>query len=527
MRRVLAAYALFGQVEIAAWTAVVMWAYAVGGASLAGTVMVVQLVPSALLSPILVGWGERRSRGTALAVAHAALAFFVVLTLLALVAGSSTAAVVTASAGITILAATVRPLHYSVLPSIARSADELVSANALSSSAEQLAFLIGPVVAGIAVQFSGAGLAMAICTVLAAAASLLCLRLGVAAAVGNADGTTPTLRAALGGLVALRGDWPALSLLLVMTSGFVIGGALDVLALAFVTGPLGLEQTAAGLLLSATGLGGLVGAAIASSPARRRRLTGAITATGATRGLAIAGAGLVTALVPAMLLLAVAGMVGAIVMVCARTLLQRSVDDRLLTRVMAVQESTAQLGLALGAGIAPLLVAWISPRGALVALGLGVAFVVAAAAWPVRRLDARSVFRAQESAVLRTVPYFDLLPAFELERLAAKSRWRDVPAASDVVRQGEPGHEFFVVDQGDLVVWVDGVERNRLTAGDNFGEIALLRDVARTATVRSLTPARLLVVSGRDFLAAVMVREEGHALASQVSADLLADDERT
>ena len=234
------------------------------------------------------------------------------------------------------------------------------------------------------------------------------------------EGATPTLRAALGGLSALRGDWPALSLLVIMTTGFVIGGALDVLALAFVTGPLGLEQTAAGLLLSATGLGGLVGAALASSPARRRRLVGTVTTTGATRGLFIAGAALFSALVPAMLLVALSGMVGAIFMVCARTLLQRAVDDRLLTRVMAVQESTAQFGLAIGAGLAPLLVAWISPRGAMVALGLGVAAVVVLAAWPVRRLDARSVFRPQETELLRTVPYFDLLPAFELERLAGK-----------------------------------------------------------------------------------------------------------
>ena len=204
-RRVLAAYTLFGQVEIAAGTAVVMWAYSVGGASLAGLVMVVWLrVSSALLSPVLVGWGDRRSRGTSLAVAHAVLACFVVLTLVALVGDAPIAAVVAASSGITILSATVRPLHYSVLPSIARSADELVSANALSSSAEQRAFLIGPVVAGVSVQLSGAGLAMAVCAALAVVAALLCVRLGVATSPIGPEGATPTLRAALGGLSALR-----------------------------------------------------------------------------------------------------------------------------------------------------------------------------------------------------------------------------------------------------------------------------------------------------------------------------------
>ena len=194
---------------------------------------------------------------------------------------------------------------------------------------------------------------------------------------------------------------------------------------------------------------------------------------------------------------------------------------------MAVQESTAQFGLAIGAGLAPLLVAWISPRGAMVALGLGVAVVVVLAAWPVRRLDARSVFRPLETELLRTVPYFDLLPAFELERLAGKGRWRDVLAGTDVVRQGEPGHDFFIVADGYLVVEVDGVERTRLATGTNFGEIALLHDVARTATVRAMTPTRLFVVSGRDFLAAALVREDGQAMAHRVSDDLLAADDRS
>jgi MFS family permease len=523
IRRVLGAYLLFTLVEITAWFAIVMWAYAAGGAELAGAVMVVQLVPSALLAPVLASWGDRISRGTALAAAHVTLAVFVVATLTALAVDAPAGVVVAASSGITVLAATVRPLHYSVLPTLARRADDLVSATSLSSGAEQLAFLVGPVLAGLTVQGSGPALAMAVCAVLAGTAGALCLRLRLPA-VGEVA-TTSTLRSAWDGLAALRGDGASLSLLTIMTTGFIVGGALDVLALAFATGPLGLEQTGAGFLLSATGLGGLVGAAVASSPARHRRLVATIAASGVARGLLIAAVALTVALAPAMAFVALAGFVGAIFLVCGRTLLQRSTDDRILARVFAVQESTAQLGIALGAGLAPVLVHLLSAADAFAALGLGIAAVVSLGSLPIGVLDARSVYRPIEISLLRTVTYLDLLPAFDLERMASRGTWRDVAAGVDVVRQGDPGREFFMVDEGEVVVSVDGVERTRLGAGSSFGEIALLQQVPRTATVRAVTPVRLFVLQGPDFLAAVTGSEEGHALARRVSSDLLARDE--
>ena len=93
--------------------------------------------------------------------------------------------------------------------------------------------------------------------------------------------------------------------------------------------------------------------------------------------------------------------------------------------------------------------------------------------------------------------------------------------------QGEPGDAFYVVDEGELSVTVDGrVRDHTLTAGDGFGEIALLHRVARTATVRALTDSELLMMSAAQFLASVTSSADGAALAAEVSAGRLAADAR-
>jgi len=117
-----------------------------------------------------------------------------------------------------------------------------------------------------------------------------------------------------------------------------------------------------------------------------------------------------------------------------------------------------------------------------------------------------------------------VLPPYELERLAARATWRHVDAGTVVVRQGDPGYEFFMIGEGELGVTIDGHERPSLVAGSGFGEIALLHSVPRTATVTALTDASLLVVRSEDFLAAVTGSEDGQALARDVAAAQLERD---
>ncbi len=519
LRRVLLAYGFYNFVELACWIGIVLWAYDVGGAALAGTAAVVQLVPSALLAPALASIGDRISRGTALVVAHGAVAVATLLTWLALVQDAPVWVVIAASTTITTTVAVVRPIHYAALPQLARGADELVSANALSSAGETFALFAGPVVAGILVSASGAAVVLLVSLVASVLGTVLCLGLRLGPPDLEAEGDGGSLRAAFEGLRALAGDWASLALLLAMALSFVIGGAIDVMGVAYSDEVLGLGETGAGLVIGSVGVGGLVGAAVATAFAGGRHLVPVVAAAGVGMGLVLACLALVAALGPAMALVALVGMLESVLLVCARTLLQRATDDRVLSRVFAVQESTSLLGLAVGSALAPILIERFSAATAFVPLGLGVALLVVVAAFLARGLDTRAVFRPRETGLLRGVPFLGALPAYELERLAQRVGWREVPAGTAVVTQGEWGEHFFVIEEGRCSVEVDGILRDhQLGPRDAFGEIALLHVVPRTATVRALDDTWLLTVDAADFLAAVTGSADGGALAREVAA---------
>jgi Cyclic nucleotide-binding domain len=519
LRRTLIAYALYDLVEFAIWMAIILFAFDAGGASLAAIAAVVQLLPAVVISPVLAGIGDRMARGTALAVAHAEVVAATMLTTVALVLAAPMPVVIAASTTATTAVAVVRPIHFAALPQLAQGPDELVSANSLSSVADGIALFVGPMLAGFGVALAGPWLVLVGATAASSVAIALCMRLGLEPPAAAADGEPEGWRAAAQGLGALWGDWGSLALLLALTTNFVIGGALDVLGVSFSESVLDRGQSGAGIIIGAIGIGELVGALAAASISRRRYLAPVVVVGGVVQGLGFSLVAGFHLLAPTMGAIALAGVGGALMMVSGRTLLQRATDDRVLARVFAVQEGISLLGLAIGAAIAPTLIGKFSPAGAFLPLGLGAAMLTLASVMLIRRLDARAVFLPTEISLLQGVPFLSVLPPYELERLARTARWVDVSARTDVVRQGEPGDAFLVIGQGDFSVNVDGVTRPEpLRIGDSFGEIALLHSVPRTATVRSLTPGRLLVLQSEDFLSAVTGSEDGRAVAAEVTA---------
>jgi CRP-like cAMP-binding protein len=133
-------------------------------------------------------------------------------------------------------------------------------------------------------------------------------------------------------------------------------------------------------------------------------------------------------------------------------------------------------------------------------------------------IDSHARVPITEMAALRATPLFGALPGPALETVAREARRVEVSAGDVVVRQGDPGVEYFAVISGNLIVSRDGRERAELTRGDAFGEIALLREVPRTATVRAVTDAVLLAVDREPFLTAVTghgtTRERASSIAS-------------
>jgi MFS family permease len=225
---------------------------------------------------------------------------------------------------------------------------------------------------------------------------------------------------------------------------------------------------------------------------------------GATSGVGIAA-----------LMLAAAGAGAMLSDVAGRTLLQRVVPDEVLTRVFGVLEGLYMAGLAVGSVGAAVLVDTVGARAALLLVG---AIPPAAALLSNHGLavaDRRAAVPAAEVEAIRAIPMFAPLPERVVERLARNLIPIEAAAGKAVLRQGEAGDRFYIVRSGDLDVVVDGHPAGALGAGAAFGEIALLRDVPRTASVVARTAVALSALEREVFLEAVT----GHPVATLAAED--------
>jgi len=282
-----------------------------------------------------------------------------------------------------------------------------------------------------------------------------------------------------------------------------VDGMLNVLIVVVALRLLDTGQAGVGFLNSAVGIGGLLGALAAAALVGRRRLA-------ADFGLGIFIWGVPIALVAvwpnqifALVLLGIVGIGNTIVDVSGMTLLQRAAPDEVLARVFGVLESLLLLTVGLGAAAAPLLLAWLGTRGALIFAGALLPLLVVPV-WPrLAAIDRAGHIPEQQLGLLRDNPIFAPLPAPTLEQLAEALEELRVPADEEVIRQGEPGDRFYLVAEGELDVYVDGRVVQSLGPGESFGEIALLRDVPRTATVKTRTNAQLYALERHAFISAV------------------------
>jgi MFS family permease len=282
-------------------------------------------------------------------------------------------------------------------------------------------------------------------------------------------------------------------------------------------------ESGVGILAAGFGVGSIVAGGLTFALVGRIHLAAVAAAGALAWGLALAAVALVATAWLAPVLLVVGGTGLAIVAIAGRTLLQRSVRDEVLARVFGVQEGLAMLGLAAGSVLVPALVALTGLLGAalVVAAILPVAVVLA---WGrLARLDRVTAVPTREIALLRGSTLFRPLPADQLEAVARRTVWVTVPTGTVVIREGDPGDRFYVLAAGAVRVERDGRHlRDIVTVGDGFGEIALLRDVPRTATVTSTQETVLLTIERAAFLAAVTGHPDAFAAAEhQVGARAL------
>jgi hypothetical protein len=201
--------------------------------------------------------------------------------------------------------------------------------------------------------------------------------------------------------------------------------------------------------------------------------------------------------------LVVSGLANGSLDVAAFTLLQRGVPRSDRVAVFGVLEAVASLGVAAGGAVAPVLLTALGDRGALAIAG-AVLPIAAVAVWArVYRVDREAILPERQLRLLRGVPLFASLPLTALERLAEAVRPVGHAAGTTIIREGEPGRDYFLIASGIVDVSVGGHPIATATVGEGFGEIALIRDVPRTATVVARTDVELEVVESAEFLAAV------------------------
>jgi MFS family permease len=527
MRRVLLAFGLFAMVEFATWIAILLVAYDRGGASMVGIASIAMLVPAIILVPLLSGFGDRMPRGRALALSHAGVGMTAAITGALLGIGAPWWSVLAGGALLTVLVGFVRPMHFAALPSLAVRPGDLVAANGLSSSVEGLAVFLGFLLGGVLTDTVGASGALFVGALLAFVAAALTsgLRTFNARQTVVRGSGLHEFRGALEGFVALRGKRGAQALLALFAITFLVMGANDTLTVAFNSEVLGLDDSTAGLLAGAYGLGLALGGVTQTGLAHRRRLAPVVLSGALLFGLAELAVAFLGSLAPAFVMLVLVGLGVSLILVSSRTLLQRGTDRLVLARVLAVQEGVHLMGLTLGAVLAPIAVIALGPQLAFLPFGLFVIAVGLLSFPAIRSLDVSAPLHLREVELLSRVPFLAALPAYEVEHLAQTAHWETIPPAEQVVTQGELGDCYYIVAEGELSVTVDGVLREHtLTAGDGFGEISLLRRVPRTATITALTDCELLIVGAAQFLASVASSADGAAMAAEVSAARLAAD---
>jgi MFS family permease len=528
LARIELAYLGFNMAEAATWVAILVYGYALGGAAVAGLVALVQLVPSGLVAPFAAYAGDRYRRDRVLLASYCVLAVTCGATAVALYEGLpapvTIAIATTAAIGFTL----VRPVQFAILPSITHTPADLTAANTVSGLIEALGLCLGPLVGGLLLIRAQPGDVFAVFAVvsLACAALVIGIPVNVAGQQLAPVRSREILGAVLGGFGSLARERRALLVVLVLGTVPLVTGALEILYVATAMDLFHGGQSWAGFFYSAFGLGGIAGALLAVSLVGRRRLTPAMATSGGVFGLSIVAVTQAPSLFLAATLFSLTGAGWTINGVAGRTLLQRVAPEAVLSRVFGVLEGIAMFALAAGSVASGVITDRFGVPVALLVIGFVLPAVIALAWRRLGALDRHA--RApdpQALSLLRRSPIFAPLSAPSMERILAEMTWQDVPTGGTLIRQGDPGDRFYMIAEGRAEVTQDGARIREVGAGDGVGEIALLRDVPRTATIAAQTPMRVIAIERERFLEAVLGQTQARVFAEQVASERLARDE--
>jgi MFS family permease len=520
LRRVELAYATFNSAEWATWIAMLVYAYSHGGVTASGLVATGMLVPAALLAPVAAAIGDRFAPGKALLAGYVLQATTCAAVAVTLTSHAPAPLVYALLVGPAVAFTMTRPTQAAFAPGLAHTPRELAATNVASGWVESISIFVAPVVAGVVLAVRGPDLVFALMGAGCALGAILVLPLrnAVAAAPADAPGGTSRFDSAL---AAVRSDPPARLLVLLLGGQCIALGALDVLYVELARGVLHRGGDWAGYFNGAAGAGGVLAVAVTARLVGRPRLANLLVASLAVWSIAFIALAVHPTVIGALLLLVVAGAAAVTFSVMGRTLLQRIARPGLLGRVFGLLEGVQMAGYAVGALLAPGLVAVGGSAFAFVGVGLLLPLMAVFAFRPLLEIDRHATVPVVEIALLRSLSLFSSLDAPTLESLARSLEPLAVAGGTDVVSEGDPGERFYAIADGEADVTASGNHLASLARGDFFGEIALMYDVPRTATVTARTDLQLYSLEREPFLLALTGHPEVQGVAEQLAQERL------
>jgi MFS family permease len=486
----------------------------------AGLVALVRLLPGAISSPFAGLVADSHPRRTVLLASAALMA--------AILAGAALAAGLDAPTGVVfvfpalfaVASSGYAPAEAAMFPLLARTPQELSASNVNHSAMENAGFIAAAVSTGVLLTATSPG------TVFAVAAAVTALTVVLLAFVRRDQrpeyedeelaGVARELSRGARALIfhpALRLSSLTLILLLLF-EGFA-----DVILISLALELLHLKEGAVGFLNASWGIGALVGGAALALMLDRGHLVAAI----AGGSILLGAATMLPGFVPEQWTSYVAwfgiGIGFTFVEVAGKTLMYRLASDETMGRVISALEAGRLLAMALGSLGAIVLVEWLHPDGALIVLGALMPIFVALCWARLRSYEVGAPVAEGPYHLLRDNSIFAPLPIATVERLSHDLVAVEFDAGHEVIVQGDHGDRFFLIETGAVEVFENGDFRRNEGPGESFGEIALLHDVPRTATVRTTEPTRLLSLEREQFLTAV----SGHRRSRQLAGGVVED----
>lgn len=518
-------------------TAIVVWAYGVGGATAVGIWGTVRLVLMAVVTPFASVFVDRYSRKAIMVTTDLLRAVVIAVCAVLIWIDEAPIVVFVLATLAALLAAPFRPAVAALLPTLAEKPEELTAANGTSSTIDSLSFFIGPAIGGLLLTVTSVPVVLLfdVLTFLWSAFMVWGIRMPAKSIkvetpvpVGaDAEGPVATeveeeketfVQEVTAGFSAIKRNRDLLVVSAVYAAQTVVAGASIVFGVEMAVQMTDFGPTGVGYLDSVFGVGAIIGGLAALGRASKNTV-----ATDFGWGVMLwavpllVAAAFYPALWAAFAAMLVMGFGNPFADINAVTIVQRLSDDRVMGRVFGALETVLIAAMALGSIIMPLLVAAIGLRWGIAVLGGAIALIVLPAFPRLRRLN--TTLREPESLVLlRGLPLFAPLEPKSLELVAQQMQRVEVPAGATVIREGDAGDLFYVVESGSLTASYQGRTLSQQGPGDPFGEIALLRDVPRTATVVADEPSVLWSLERGPFLDAVT----GNSEVSGQADDLVA-----